>query len=364
MKDTHGNSGYPFRIEENYIDPYTGHIAEKRCVSEDECYVREPVLIEGVTVIGYAWVYIEDIDDKEYNYARANVISGTDVGAWGVFIASTGKKEGYNAFGFEPVCITKTGKLVVGDHRLKGHKIAGKKLIFVAILDFDTEDRIKEYCLKENLYRDREMKKNEASIDDIIMNYSKRLHEGSSTLKPTLTSIKSNLRKDGVLENHDTIADKVLRSLPNTFKTLINTIRKTTVDGMKVFFGYDSEKELKENNIFAFSVAGKDDQLTYNRMMLQTLPPLCKGENTKAVVKFNDISGKNAHKTVPKLREKVAKNFIPKVTKWCRQVTEADNSKEGLANLDLYFEAQVEGEEGYFHYSNGEFIANVKENDR
>jgi len=361
MKDTNGNSGYPFRIEENYKDPFTGHTGEERCPSLDLYYVHEPIIIEGVTIIGFAWVYIEDIDSKEYNYARANIISGSDIGAWMSFVKTTGKKTGYNPYGYEPVCITKGGKLAVGDHRLNGHKGAGKTLIWCAILDFDTEDRIKEYCLRENVSRDRTMKKNEATVDDIIMNYTKRINEGSSTLEATVSSIKNNLRKDGVEGDHDIIADKVLKNLPNTFKTLINTIRKTTIERMKTFFGFDSEKELKDNNVFAFSIEGKADSMTYNRMMMQTALPVCKGEDTKAVVKFNDISGKNAHKTVPKLRERVAKNFLPNVIEWCRKVTEANNNVEGLANLDFYFESQVEGEEGYFHYnSKGEFIGNVK----
>ena len=297
--------------------------------------------VDGMELIEYCWIALEDIKDKNCNWGRFRGVKSTGVD----FLQNEIKSGKYNPTLHEPPVVDQNGNLISGKHRYDAHDGENETFMWCARCKFDNDDARNAYALDENM---RKPFKTDADQEDFIFSVGEIVKRGES-LNPNKTSVANYIAKKyptlpkGWL-SRSALAEKVLEIAGIDFVPV--EIMLDDVIAAEYFNEYGIDI-LGTSNYILKKLTGKKDLKRSDRwirLQRDLLDAISKGEDTTVIVTFTGANSQD----IPKLRKTCLEFKSDMVANALKLTTGKEKSK--LGNVKFVFTKQLPTDEGWFNY--------------
>jgi hypothetical protein len=304
--------------------------------------IQHPVkCVDGMELIEYCWIALEDINDKNCNWGRFRGVKTTGV----EYVQNLIKTREYNPTLYEPPVVDQNYNLIAGKHRYDGHDGENETFMWCARCDFDNDDARNAYALDENM---RKTFKTDADQGDFVFSIGEIVKRGEN-INPTKNSVKSYIATKyptlpkGWL-SRSALAEKILEVAGIDFVPVEIMLDEKIVAEYYNEYGIDI---LGTSNYILKKLTGKKDLKRSDRwirLQRDQLDAISKGEVTTVIVTFTDANSQD----IPKLRKTCLEFKSDMVTNALKLTTGKEKSK--LGNVKFVFTKQLPTDEGWFNY--------------
>ena len=297
--------------------------------------------VEGMELLEYCWIALEDINDKNCNWGRFRGVKSTGVD----FLQNEIKSGKYNPTLHEPPVVDQNGNLISGKHRYDAHDGEDETYMWCARCKFVSDDARNAYALDENM---RKPFKTDADQEDFVFSVAQLVKRG----------VKVNKNKTSV-QNY--IAEKY-PTLPKGWlsrSVLAEKILETAgIDYVSVEIMLDDKIAAEYFNEYGIDILGTPNYILkkltgkkdlkrsdrWIRLQRDLLDAISKGEDTTVIVTFTGANSKD----IPKLRKTCLEFKSDMVANALKLTTGKEKSK--LGNIKFVFTKQLPTDEGWFNY--------------
>lgn len=295
---------------------------------------------KGLKKVKLVWLDIKKINFNKINHARKKPVSMKRV----IEISNAIKNGDYYPYAYEPPMVeynkkTRKYDLLTGNHRFQGHELALEKEMWVAVVEFDTDENKKIAQSRENSEKKghdfgQEYRTDEDAIHLARQILSKREKKGVTVVESDITNLlkEMDITKSKILNNMKYEIAKELKNAPEFALTI--TTGDLNLTATKI-----EEKEPKTKTITkSFGTVNEESRRADLQTFNNAMEIKCKyGSKTpiKIVAAFNDLNA-NQIPTARERRIEIFEDYEKKIVK------QADVIKSGdYIRPEFYFVKQI-----------------------
>jgi hypothetical protein len=313
-------------------------------VPETPKNIQFPVqCVNGMHLVRYDWVALEDIDDKNCNMGRARTVKSTGVNHIENLIAT---KQYYPTL-HEPPVVDQNGLLIAGKHRYDAHDGMNKTFMWCAICHFDNDDARNEYALDENM---RKPFKTVADQDDFVVSVSRMVSRGIK-VKGNKNSVATYIATQYPVlpmgwSSRTVLVEKIMEEAKIEYVSLEIMSDENIVKEYFKKFGIDILE--KNSHHIIKKLTGKKDLKKSDRwlrLQRDLLDDISQGIDKTIIVTFTGANSEN----LQKLRKTCLDFKKDMITNALKLTT--GNEKSGLGNVNFVFTKQLPADD-IFNYVN------------
>jgi len=297
--------------------------------------------VDGMELIEYCWIALEDINDKNCNWGRFRGVKST-----GVHLLENEIKTGkYNPTLHEPPVVDQIGDLISGKHRYDAHDGQNKEYMWCARCEFEDDDARNEYALDENM---RKPFKTDADQEDFIF----------ATAQIVKRGVKINGNKTAVSKYIAKKYPTLPKGWLSRFALAEQILETAGIDYVSVEIMLDDKIAKEYYNEYGIDILGTPNYILkkltgkkdlkksdrWVRLQRDLLDTISKGEDTTVIVTFTGANSQD----IPMLRKTCLEFKSDMISNALKLTTGKAKSK--LGNVQFVFTKQLPTDEGWFNY--------------